>query len=253
MRILYKQLMRSGRYFLVVGGFDAGDIGVHLLVHALQLVCVLLELQEFLLQGVQVVHCVREGVHHRTRRISHLGYLVLELLHLIHLPRHLLPLLFSLLLQLLSPLQLPLPLDFLLLLLLHFHDPIVHLHQEVGKLGVNFVDHIAEVGGSLVVDAFEEHDCLEVLREILHLRLRQFPLQDLDDVFLVGVLDLLSQVDHFLFDVDESLHVASHLGDPQRVDAHDFPADRLDFYIALVSDLVDEVPDGQLGTLRQDI
>lgn len=163
------------------------------------------------------------------------------------------PLFLSLLLQLLPSLKLSLPLDILLLLLLHFHDPVVHLHEEVRELGIDLVDHVTEVSGSFIVDALEEHDSLEVLREVLHLGLWQLPLEDLNDILLVGILDLLSQVDDLLLDVDESLHIAPHLRDPQRVNAHDLPTDSLDLDVALVRDFVYKVSNGQLGTLRQDV
>lgn len=42
----------SGGDFLDVGGFYFGDVVVHLLVHGLEFVGVLLELDELLLEGV---------------------------------------------------------------------------------------------------------------------------------------------------------------------------------------------------------
>lgn len=46
----------SSADFLHIGGLNTGDVVVHLLVHRLQLICVLLQLHKLLLQGIQVVH-----------------------------------------------------------------------------------------------------------------------------------------------------------------------------------------------------
>ena len=112
------------------------------------------------------------------------------------------------------------------------------------QLRVDLVYHVAEVGRSLVVDVLEEHDRVEILGEVLHLALGELSLQYLDDIFLLGGLDLLCEVNHLFFDIDEPLHVLAHLGDFQGVDADDFRADGLDLDVGLVGDLVDEVPDG---------
>lgn len=50
----------SGADFLDVGGFDPGDVVVHLLVHGLQLVRILFELHELFLKRVQIVHGIRQ-------------------------------------------------------------------------------------------------------------------------------------------------------------------------------------------------
>lgn len=71
--------------FLDVSRLDLGDIGVHVLVHGLKLVSVLLQFHKLLLQGVQVVHCIAQGVDHRAAGTVHLSDLVLELPHLLHL------------------------------------------------------------------------------------------------------------------------------------------------------------------------
>ena len=120
---------RSADDFLDVGAFDTGYVCVHVLVHCLEFVCILFQLHEFFLEGVQVVHCVGEGVDHGTGGTAHLSYLVLQLLHLLHLLAHLLPLLFSLLLKFFPPLHLPLPLLFLLLFFLHLQNPVIHLDE----------------------------------------------------------------------------------------------------------------------------
>jgi len=43
---------------LDIGGLDAGDVVVHILVHGLQLVGILLQLQKLFLKRVQIVHGV---------------------------------------------------------------------------------------------------------------------------------------------------------------------------------------------------
>ena len=179
--------------------------------------------------------------------------LIFELLHLLHLVGHLLALLFALVLQLLAPLDLPLPLHLFLLLLLHFHDPVVHFDQQVRELGVDFVYQVGEVGCCFVVDVFEEHHRLEVLGEVLHLAFRQLSLQDFDDVFFLRGLDLFGQIDDLLLRVDEGSHVPAYFADSQRIHVDNFSADGLDLDVGFVGDFVDEVSDGQLGALGKDV
>jgi hypothetical protein len=123
----------------------------------------------------------------------------------------------------------------------------------VGEFGVDFVDEVAEVGGCLIIDVFEEHDCFEVLCKILDLIVWHFPLEYFDDILLFCVFDFFCQVDNFFLDIDKSLNVFANLAHLHVVTAHDLLADLLDFYVGLVRYLVDEVPDGQLGALRKDV
>lgn len=51
---------------------------------------------------------------------------------------------------------------------------------------VDLVDQVAEVGRSFIVNVLEEHDCVEVLGEVLDLALGKLSLEDLDDVLLLG-------------------------------------------------------------------
>jgi hypothetical protein len=126
--------------FLDVGVLYPCDITVHLLIHAFQLIGVLLQLHELILQRVQVVHGIGQRIHHIPAGIAHLRDLVLQLLHPVHLAHHLLALLLALLLQFLPALDLTLTFHLLLLFLLDFHDAVVHLDQQVGEFGVDLVD-----------------------------------------------------------------------------------------------------------------
>jgi hypothetical protein len=123
----------------------------------------------------------------------------------------------------------------------------------VRQLGVDLVHQVAEVSRRLVVDVLEEHHRVEVLREVLHLPLGEFPLQDLDDLLLLRRLDLLGEVDDLLLDIDESLHIFSDLGDADGVAADDLSADGLDLDVGLVGDLINKVADGQFGALGEDV
>lgn len=80
----------------------------------------------------------------------------------------------------------------------------------------------------------------------MHLIIWQFSLQDLDDLLLFGRLDLLRQVDDFLFDVDESPDISPHSRHSHQVLAHNLVADGLDLNVGLGGDLVDEIADGEL-------
>lgn len=87
----------------------------------------------------------------------------------------------------------------------------------------------------------------------MDLFLGDFPLKDIHDVLLGSVPNFLGKPDDLVLYVDESPDVLADLGDPHGVDADDFGADGLDFEVGLGSDLVDEIPDGQLGRLGKDV
>jgi hypothetical protein len=117
--------------------------------------------------------------------LSHLVHLAAKVLHLLHLLHHILSFALPLFLQFLPALQLPLPLNFFLLFLLHLHDPGVHLDKQMRELTVNFVNKVAEISGSLVVNPLEKHNCIEVLGEILGFVVREFTLEDLHNFLLL--------------------------------------------------------------------
>ena len=159
---------KSTDNLLDVGTFNSCYVCVHVLVHCLQLVCILLQLHEFLLQRVQVVHCVRKRVYHRTGGTAHLCYLVSQLLHLLHLLRHLLTFLFPLLLQFLSSLHLSLSFLLFLLFFLNLQNSVIHLDQKMRKLRVDLVDQVAEVSCSFIINSFEKHHSLKILSKIFN-------------------------------------------------------------------------------------
>lgn len=124
---------------LDVSGFDSGQAPVHLVVHRLKFVRIFFQFPEFLLQGVQIAHCISQGFNHRVTALPHLVHFVPQLFHLPHLLHELPSLFLPLLLELFPPLYLLLPLDFFLFFFLDLHNAGIHFYQKVGKFAVNFV------------------------------------------------------------------------------------------------------------------
>lgn len=118
------------------------------------------------------------------------------------------------------------------------------------KLRVDLVDEVGEVGGCFVIDILEEHHSFEILREILDLAIRQFSLQYFYDIFFLRWLDLFSQVDDLLLDVDEPPHISSYLTYSQRIKINNLPTDSLNLNIRFIGNLIYKISYGKFRTLR---
>lgn len=146
-----------------------------------------------------------------------------------------------------------LPLFLLLVLLLDDGDALVEFGQQMGQFGVDLVGEVGEIGLRLVVDALEEHHRGEIFLEVLDLVPGHFPLQNVDDVLLLGGLDFLGQLDHLVLERNDCVDVPTHLLHSVRVQLDDESADDVDLGVGADGDLVDEVSDGQLSTLGEDV
>ena len=118
------------------------------------------------------------------------------------------------------------------------------------KLWVDLVDEVGEVGGCFVIDILEKHHSFEILWEILDLTIWQFSLQYFYDIFFLCRLDLLSQVDNLLLDVDEPTHISAYLTHPQRIKINNLPTDSFNLNIRFISNLINKISYGKFRTLR---
>lgn len=167
---------------------------------------------------------------------------------------HLLSLFLSLFLELFSSLNLSLSFLLLLFFFLHFKDSVVHFDQKMWELWVDFVYQVAEICGCLIVDSFEEHYCLEILCKVLYLSFSlELSLQDFHNCFLLGSFDLLSQVDDFFFNVNESSHIFTYFAHFCLILTDDLSTDCLDLGVTTVSYFIDKVSDCKFGTFWEDV
>lgn len=243
----------SSGLLLEVCHIDPFKLAVDLLAQLLQIDCIHLDLSQLVLNRGEGAHGSLDFLNKGLLIGSEILGDQFEAVHLTAVLHSDDLLLLPLLLPNLPLLDLLLALDLLLLLALDDGDALVELGEQVGELGVDLVDEIAEVGAGLVVDALEEHDRGEVLLEVLDLLPRQLPLQDVYYLLLLSALHLLRQTDYLVLERDDAADVAAQLLGAHRVHLDDLCADQLDFIVGAGSDLIDEVPDGQLGALAQDV
>lgn len=118
-----------------------------------------------------------------------------------------LPVFYPFLIDLPFFLVLPLYLHFLLLILLHFQDSVIHFDKQVGELRVDFVYQVREVSRGFVIDRLKEHYGRKILAKVLGVLLRNFPLKNFHNLFIFGIFNFFCEIDHFVFEVKQPLDI----------------------------------------------
>jgi len=78
-------------------------------------------------------------------------------------------------------------------------------------------------------------------------------LKDVEHFLLPTALHFFCEFDDFLLEEEDAVDVAAQFLHLDRVHVDDFCADEFYFGVGATGDLIDEVTNGQLGTLTEDI
>ena len=81
----------------------------------------------------------------------------------------------------------------------------------------------------------------------------KFSLQNINNAFFLGSHNLFSQLGDGFLEFDDSIDVSTQILHFDSVYLNDFSTDYLDLVVRFLSDLINEVSDGQFGTFAQNI